>query len=655
MLQELTVRNFALLEEVQLAFSPGLNVLTGETGAGKSIIIDAIGTVLGGRAATDVIRTGAERASLEAIFSVPSSRVDAAPVRELLATLGLDEPGEADESDTGTLILSRELSRNGRSVARVNGRAVPVSTLAQVGAHLLDFHGQHEHLSLLRPGAQRDLLDRFGGLFGHREAVAALVKELRAVRHELASLQQDEREVARRIDLLSFQVEEIHNARLRPGEDEALAHERTLLANASRLAELATSIDERLAGGAGETPSALELLGSAARDLSSLVRIDPQVAAHEQLLAEASAQVEEIGRALRAYREAIEFAPDRLEEVVERREVIRNLQRKYGETIEEVLAFGERAGDELDVLANREARSAALAERAALVEGRIATAAAALSAARRAAGDRLSAAMAAELRALSLRGHFAVALLQEPDFNGISLLPPPPTPSGESSGAERGSGGSAAAGDLRVKFDETGIDTVEFRFAPNPGEPAKSVARTASGGELSRVLLALKSVLSAADRTPTLIFDEIDAGIGGRNGQVLGEKLAQLGGRHQVLCVTHLPQIAAYGDTHFYIAKQVRGGRTVTTVSPLAAEAIVDELAQMLGGATSTTREQARELHARAAQRKQQLSAEESEPRHHTAPAAEQSVTQHTLPAKPGRARRKRAIRDRPPLLQGVG
>src|SRR5919109_1200415 len=266
MLQELTIRNFALLEEVRLAFGEGLNVLTGETGAGKSIIIDAIGTVLGGRASTDVIRTGTERALVEAIFVLPPADPAAAALRALLEEAGLD--GGAD-GDDGTLILARELSRTGRSVARVNGRAVPVSTLAQVGEHLVDIHGQHEHLSLLRPAAQRDLLDRFGGLLPQREAVAALVRELRAVRTELRALQQDEREAARRLDLLSFQVEEIRAARLTPGEEEALKQERLLLANSARLAELAAAIHAALVGGAaGDEPAALDLLGRAARDLA---------------------------------------------------------------------------------------------------------------------------------------------------------------------------------------------------------------------------------------------------------------------------------------------------------------------------------------------------------------------------------------------------
>ncbi len=568
MLAELAIRNFALLESVQLALGPGLNVLTGETGAGKSIIIDAIGAVLGGRTSTDVIRTGAERAIVEAIFDL----TDLPAIQALLAERAL-------EGDDGTLILSREISRSGRTVARVNGRTVPVSLLAELGALLVDVHGQHEHLSLLRADAQRDLLDRYGGLMAQRQTLAGLVRELRAARAEWRALQQDEREVARRIDLLSFQVEEIRAAKLRPGEEEELARERTLLANAGRLAELAAAVQAALTGGttSGDEPSAIDLLGRAQRHLAQLVRIDPQLASHEQALLEATAQIEELGRTLRAYAEAIEFSPERLEAVDDRLELIRNLQRKYGATVEEVLAFAEQAAQELDALMNREARSNALLERIATLEQEVAGAALALSRARRAAGDRLAGAVAAELRALSLRGQFEVALLQQRAADGLPL-------DGE-----------------RWRYDESGIDEVAFLFAPNPGEPAKPVARTASGGELSRVLLALKAVLSEADRTPTLIFDEVDAGIGGRSGRVLGEKLAELAQRHQVVCVTHLPQIAAYGDQHFFITKQVRDGRTITQVTALDGEARITELAQMLGGVTSSTLQQARELSQRAA------------------------------------------------------
>jgi DNA repair protein RecN (Recombination protein N) len=621
MLQELTIRNFALLEEVRLSFRAGLNILTGETGAGKSIIIDAIGTVLGGRASSEVIRTGAERAMVEAIFELPLPDTD----YEVLGAL-LDELGLAADEEQGAraLILARELSRSGRNVARVNGRAVPVSVLAQIAGLLIDIHGQHEHLSLLRPGAQRDLLDRYGGLMPQRAIVAGAVRELRDVRAQLRAMQQDEREVARRIDLLSFQVEEIQAAQLTPGEEESLLQERTRLANASRLAELASAIHQALAGGAGDQPSALDLLGEAAKDLAQLCRIDQEMETHEAILGEATAQVDDLARTVRRYQDDIEFAPERLDQVNERLELIHQLERKYGVDVPDVLAFGERAAAELEGLVNREARTAELEKRAASLERRIAGEAMVLSAARGAAGRQLSEQVGRELRALNLRGEFSVGLHHEPSADGLAV-------EGE---------------DNRnlVRFDETGIDAIEFRFAPNPGEPAKSVARTASGGELSRILLALKAVLSAADRTPTLIFDEIDAGIGGRNGQVIGEKLAQIGERHQVLCVTHLPQIAAYGDAHYFIAKQVSGGRTVTTVVALDETGRLEEIAQMLGGATPATRQQAGEMAIQASEWKRQRVASTSG----VEPAAGPESKSRT------KTRSKRPVVEQPQLLQGV-
>src|SRR6266542_6914432 len=302
MLLELSVRNFALLEEVGLRLEPGLNVLTGETGAGKSIIIDAIGTVLGGRASSEVVRTGTDRATIEARFRVPDQAADGVRAALSAALSGTDPAHIPDSSDE--LTLAREIARSGRSVARINGRAVPLAVLAQVGGLLVDIHGQHEHLSLLRAGAQRDLLDRYGGLTAQRAAVAALVRELRQIRAELRAMQQDEREIARRVDLLSFQIEEIQAAKLQPGEDEQLEQERVRLANAGRLAELAAAVHEALAGGGvSEDAAALDLLGSAGRSLGQLLRIDKQLGEYEPVLAEASAQVEELAHAVRAYQD----------------------------------------------------------------------------------------------------------------------------------------------------------------------------------------------------------------------------------------------------------------------------------------------------------------------------------------------------------------
>lgn len=596
MLQELTIRNFALLEYAQLRFGPGLTVLTGETGAGKSIIIDAIGCVLGGRASSDVVRAGTERAIVEAIFDLDAETCIA--VRAILEDLGLaDVLGEVtDASDlaatghgqrdgvdstlnvhTTDLILHREIGRNGRSIARLNGRTIPAGTLAQVGAALIDIHGQHDHLSLLRAEAQRDLLDRYGGLLDQRASVTRQVRDLTNLRATRRALQQDEREVARRLDMLGYQVDEIARAELHSGEDEALSRERTRLASAGRLMELGQAVLARLTGDS-ESNGATDLAARASRDLESLVRIDPDLAPAATTLAEAEAFLDDVAQTIRTYVDQIEFNPERQSEVEQRLELITSLQKKYGPTIEEILGYSERAEAEIADLVTRDARSQALDDEIASLETELGRDADALSVARHGAGVRLAAAIGTELRALSLKGAFETVLSRTPDDNGVPVGPD----------------------ETRMRCDQGGIDTVAFHFAPNPGEPSKPVARTASGGELSRILLALKAVLSQVDHTPTLIFDEVDTGVGGRNAQVLGEKLAGLGTRHQVFCITHLPQVAAYGDGHYFLAKHVAEGRTSTEAIPLDLQGRAHELAQMLGGATPTTLAQATELLTRA-------------------------------------------------------
>ena len=587
MLRELTIRNFALLEIAHLHFGTGLTVLTGETGAGKSIVIDAIGCVLGGRTSAEVVRAGADRATVEAIFDLDVETADA--VRTTLDGLGMadlidgDEGGDTSEGGGGrgaaALALSREIGRNGRSVARLNGRAVPASTLAQVGAHLIDIHGQHDHLSLLRADAQRDLLDRFGVLVDARRALADRWRALGAASRARRAMRADAREVARRIEMLGYQVEEIVQADLTEGEDEALQRERVRLANAGRLAELGGAVLGRLAAGSddGATP-ARDLVALAARDLDALARVDPDLAATATSVAEAATLLDDAIRTMADYVDAIEFNPARQAEVERRLDLLAALKHKYGATVADVLAYEERARAELEDLATRDARGQALDAQVDALTVAVGAEAEALSTARTAAGDQLADAIAVELRALSLKGAFEAVLTRTPDPDGV-----PASPDG-----------------ARWRCDETGIDTVAFHFAPNPGEPSRPVARTASGGELSRILLALKAVLSRVDRTPTLIFDEVDTGVGGRNAQVLGEKLAGLGDRHQVFCVTHLPQVAAYGDGHVFLAKHVSDGRTTTEVSHLDPHGRVTELAQMLGGATTATLAQARELLDRA-------------------------------------------------------
>jgi DNA repair protein RecN (Recombination protein N) len=576
-LSELTIQDFAIIDQIHLRFVPGFNVLTGETGAGKSIIIDAVSLLLGGRGGTDFVRAGAGKAIIEGTFQLDGE------TQALVSPRLVQDGLEGD--DPGVLMLAREIRREGRNVCRVNGRAVALKVLEAIGEHLVDIHGQTEHLSLMRVREHIDLLDRYGGLLPLREQVASRVRELQAVRRDLSDLRRDDRELARRTDLLQYQVGEIGAANLVPGEEEELAQERTRLANAEQLTELADEAYRALYEGDDDQLAAVDLLQAAARALGGLTRLDPSTAHLDGAAEAASYQLEDLAESLRGYRDQIEFSPARLEQVEDRLALIHGLQRKYGDTLQEVLAFAERAQSELETIEHSEERIAHLEveeERLLHVIGELG---AELSARRREVGQQLAAAIEDELQELSMaRARFGVDL------------------------AWRDAADGAYVEGRRVAFDLTGLDRAEFLVAPNIGEPLKPLVRIASGGETSRLMLALKAVLAQADRTPTLIFDEIDAGIGGRVGSVVGQKLWGLtqgngdgqakpgGSRHQVLCVTHLPQLAGYGDLHLQVRKGIVDGRTVTGVHRLEGKEREQELAGMLGAVTDRTQASAREM-----------------------------------------------------------
>jgi DNA repair protein RecN (Recombination protein N) len=594
-LVELIIRDFAIIEHLDLRFGLGFNVLTGETGAGKSIIIDAVSLLLGGRGEVGLIRSGAAQATVEGTFCLDDES------RSIIEPLLEQEGLEGDYPDT--LLLSREIRREGRNVCRVNGRAVALKVLEGIGQHLVDIHGQTEHLSLMRVREHIDLLDRYGELWPLREQVAAQVQALRAVHRELAHLRRDERELARRMDLLQYQVDEIEAARLEPDEEADLVQERNRLANAEQLQALSDEAFRALYEGAEEQASAVDLAQMAARALAGLGRLDPSAGPLGETAEALSYQLEDLAEALRDYRDQVEFNPRRLNQVEERLILIHNLQRKYGDSIEDVLAFADRARRELETIEHSEERIAELEAEEERLLREIGRLGADLSARRREAGGQLAAGIEAELGELSMaRARFAVDLAWRDDDNG------------------------AYVEDRRVAFDATGLDRAEFLVAPNVGEPLKPLVRIASGGETSRLMLALKTVLAQADRTPTLIFDEIDAGIGGRVGSVVGRKLwgltlghesalptdaVALGGarRHQVLCVTHLPQLASYGDLHLKVSKGIVGDRTVTGVDLLESEARECEIAGMLGALTDHTQASAREMMAASRADKQAHSA----------------------------------------------
>jgi DNA repair protein RecN (Recombination protein N) len=565
MLKELHIENFAIIDQIDLQLGQALITFTGETGAGKSILIDAVETLLGGRADATMIRSGCERAYVEGHFYIaPSVR---APVHEILRREELLD-------DPDIVMIAREIRTNGRNVARLNGRSVSASLLREVGEYLVDVHGQSEHLSLLRVAQHLGLLDNYAGVESLMEAYQKTYRRLQAVRRGLAELRQAEREAARRIDTLTYQINEIESARLSPGEEEALREERNRLANAESLASLAQEALQALDEGTPESQAVTDLFGQAIHALNSLARLDPSQSALTEQAGELFENLSDLARELRAYVERIEFNPRRLDQVEERLGLIQSLKRKFGETIPAVLAYAKEARAQVEAITHAGERIQELESEEGRLLDRLGGEGTALSQKRRQQAERMGRAIESELSDLQMSDtRFDVDFQMRPDAAGVSL-----------------------ADGQRVAFDASGLEHVEFLIAPNPGEGFKPLAKIASGGETSRLMLALKNVLASADQIPTLIFDEIDQGIGGRVGVVVGQKLWRLAQKHQVLCVTHLPQLAAFGAQHFHVEKLVEEGRTITRLRQLSGQNRLEELAQMLGGISEGTLQSAREI-----------------------------------------------------------
>lgn len=580
MLEELRLQNFAVIDRLELRFGAGFNVISGETGAGKSILIDAIELLLGGRADPDYIRADSDRSLIEGVI-----RLDGRAQARVLPLLEHEEL--VDAAEPTYITLTRELRRRGRSTARINGSAVRSDLLAELGRELFDIHGQSEHLSLLRPRNHIDLLDRYAELLDARAGLANMVAQLTAAQVELRALQDDREALRRRADLLRHEVEEINAAELDPTEESALLVERNRLANSEQLATLAAEASQLLNGderaaAAGSVDSLMALAGV----LAKLTAIDPSLAAEYEVAEGLAQAAQELALTLARYADSAEHDPARLDELEERLELIRTLKRRFRVAgIKEILAHAARAAAELDSLEHSDERQAALM---AQVEGllrQIGDISARLSSARAAAGKQLSAEVVRELAELRMeRALFEVRLAQ----------------------AEHPAG--CLVGDRRYKFDAKGMDDIEFMLSANPGEPLRPLAKVASGGEAARIMLALKRVLTAADQTPILIFDEVDQGIGGRLGAVVGEKLWSLSGGHQVLCVTHLPQLASYADDHFCAEKGLLGAHAAARLRVLEDDAErVAELAAMLGADGAAGRQSAREMLAAARARKTAL------------------------------------------------
>jgi DNA repair protein RecN (Recombination protein N) len=564
MLTELRIRNLAIIESLELHFGPGLIVLTGETGAGKSIILDALEMLLGARADATIIRQGADFTLVEGVFRI-DERVRPA-IHAILEREGLLE-------DENYLTLGREVRREGRNIARVNGRSVNLGLLKELGSYLIDIHGQSEHLSLLNPRAHIQLLDRYADLEKPLQAYRQAYRNLQALRQELEELRRVQADAERRTEMLRFQLEEIEAARLKPGEDEELRRERNRLANAEALAESAQQALSLLDEGLPDAPSALDLLGQAGRLLERLAHLDPSQATLSQNLLTIEETLSDVARALRTYLENIEFNPRRLEQVEERLDLIQRLTRKYGGSIEAVLKRAGQIREELEHIETVSERLEALQKQEASLLEELARQALALSQARERAAQALSQNIEAELNDLRMsQARFSVAFQTRPHPQGLPV---------------RGE---------HLSFDSNGIDQVEFLIAPNPGEGFKPLVKIASGGETARLMLALKNVLARADEIPILVFDEIDQGIGGRVGLTVGQKLWSLARHHQVFCVTHLPQLAAFGDQHFRVQKIIQGERTYTRVEELEGEQRLLELSQMLGEIGEGTLRSAHEL-----------------------------------------------------------
>ncbi len=547
MLTDLSIKNIAIIENLSISLHSGFTVLTGETGAGKSIIIDAVGLIMGGRTSSEMIRTGADEGVVEALFDISGSY----ELKALVSEHGF----ECDKE----LLVKRIISRNGKNRIFINGSIATLSILSALTSKLINIYGQHESQTLLKPENQLFLLDAFAGAEAARKAYTAVYKELLLTAELLANLDEESRETARRIDLLKYQSDEIASAALKPDEERELEEKRLLLANADRLVSVATFAFERLYDGNSAILGELRRISSSINDAA---KIDQTLGELSLAVENSYLQLEDAAISLRDYSARIDTDPKMLQDISDRIDLVNRMKRKYGTTLEEVLAYGMKIKDELEALFSRNLDRNRLEEKKSELETKLLELGKTLSDLRKEGGAELKRALENEVHQLAMKN---------------AVIDPALIPLSEPS--------------------EKGMERVEFLFSPNPGEVPRALSRIASGGELSRLMLAMKQVLPEG-AVPTLVFDEVDAGIGGHIAELVGRKLKKVAGRHQVFCITHLPQVAVFADHHLKVEKIIEKGRTTTEITRLDQSSRTEEIARMLGGAeiTSTTRQHAAEM-----------------------------------------------------------
>ncbi|PYZ98568.1 DNA repair protein RecN [Alteribacter lacisalsi] len=553
MLVELSIRNFAIIDHVTVPFEEGLTVLTGETGAGKSIIIDAIGLLIGGRGSVEFVRHGSKRAEIEGLFSLENHD----EIEPLLTDIGI---GLSDDS---MVVIRREISKQGKSICRVNGKLVTLASLRQVGQLLVDIHGQHEHQQLLQVDRHLFLLDRFAGehLNSAKEEYSTLYSRLLKTKKQYRQLSENEQQTAQRLDLIRYQLNEIESARLRPDEDEELTAEKQKLSNSEQLYQRVHDSHQALYG----ENQGLEWIMVAVNQMEEATELDPALKEVKETITNCYYLLEESSFTLRDYVENIEFNPERLNDIESRLSEILSLRRKYGENVNAVLEHASKIEEEVETLENKDEHLQKWASDLEAIEKDLAVEARHLTELRRKQAKKLTQDIQRELKALYMeKTRFEVAFHDHE------------SPS----------------------FTKDGTDDVEFMVATNQGEPLKPLVKVASGGEISRIILALKTILASHEGVTSLIFDEVDTGVSGRVAQAIAQKIHHISTGSQVLCITHLPQVAAMADSHLFIAKGERDGRVTTEVTPLSEKEKVEEIGRMISGVemTELTRKHAEEL-----------------------------------------------------------